>query len=481
MSDYITDNPNILNQAAVEAIVDDRIDDIVLVQDEQPTEEDNKIWIPNENIGEVQVPTYEEFSQLKNSLDTATDSDIGKALSPKTVTGGHVTEWQFKSIGGGGTGGGAVDDVQVNGVSVVSEGVANVPVADASTFGAVKVGANGVTINSSGTLSPQIAIESDIKTGTTTSRLQIPANQHMAAFYGLAKAAGADEKDSALPAGQYTEPAKSAIRSMLGVQNFDPQSIAIVANGDTHAAILSGQYVYVRGHSTLAEGMYRAASAIAVNDTLSSSNLVAGSGGGLNDMKNSVDTLNTNLSKRIPTTDSNFCERIPENSDLDNYRTGGVFIVEYDSIAFTISHMPRAASGRLIVVPVFSGGTFYVQQYYIPSTAANVVYCRKFYSLTASVPWSPWVKMANYIVEAGTVTTSSTGTASFANTYNTNEYACLSVFTTSSVSGYILIPYKYGDAANGRWGFRACKSSDMSGYANESISYVAILMPYIAT
>lgn len=109
-----------------------------------------------------------------------------------------------------------VQDVQVNGASILdAQGVANVPVANGSTFGAVKVGANGVTISSSGTLSPQIAIASDIKTGTTTTRLQIPANQHISTFYGLAKAAGSDMASSSNPVGNYTESAKSAISQML--------------------------------------------------------------------------------------------------------------------------------------------------------------------------------------------------------------------------------------------------------------------------
>lgn len=264
------------------------------------------------------------------------------------------------------------------------------------------------------------------------------------------------------------------------VQNLQ-DGLAILANGNVHAAITSGQYVYVRNHGSLAEGLYKATAAIAANGTLSSSNLTADAAGGLNALKSSVDELNTNLAKRIPTSTSSSAEIIQSGENLNDYKTGGIYIVATDSIAAAISNMPRAASGRLIVVPVFSDDADYVQQYYIPSTAVNVVYCRKFYASSASVPWSPWSKMANYIVDSGTVTTSSNGTASFANTYNTNEYACLSVFTTSAVSGYILIPYKYGDAANGRWGFKACKSSDMSGFANESITYVAILMPYIAT
>ena len=36
-----------------------------------------------------------------SAMDTATASDVNKALSPKTVTNGKVTEWQFKPISGG--------------------------------------------------------------------------------------------------------------------------------------------------------------------------------------------------------------------------------------------------------------------------------------------------------------------------------------------------------------------------------------------
>ena len=51
--------------------------------------------------------TVDDVSALKNDLnaiDSATASSIGKALSPKTVTNGKVTEWQFKPIEGGGSG-----------------------------------------------------------------------------------------------------------------------------------------------------------------------------------------------------------------------------------------------------------------------------------------------------------------------------------------------------------------------------------------
>lgn len=177
-----------------------------------------------------------------------------------------------------------VEDVQVNGTSVVSNSVANIPIASTSGLGVVQIDSSlGIGIDSS---SHKIFIDdatvANVKAGTEPYKPIVPRIQDAATFYGLAKAAGADMASSNNSVGTYTDEAKSAIRSMLGVQNFNPQSIAIVANGDTHAAITSGQYVYVQNHSTLTEGLYSASSAIAANETLSTSNLTAVGSGGLN-------------------------------------------------------------------------------------------------------------------------------------------------------------------------------------------------------
>lgn len=67
-----------------------------------------------------------------------------------------------------------------------------------------------------------------------------------------------------------------------------PNSLAIISSGYTHAAIASGQYVYVRNHSSLADGLYQALTAIAANATLSTSNLRSVSGGGLNELRNTL-------------------------------------------------------------------------------------------------------------------------------------------------------------------------------------------------
>ena len=76
------------------------------------------------------------------------------------------------------------------------------------------------------------------------------------------------------------------------------ESIAIVAEGNTHIAIASGQYVYVRGHDTLDEGLYIATGNISANATLSDSNLAAPSNGGFNSIKSQLDTLREDAVKK---------------------------------------------------------------------------------------------------------------------------------------------------------------------------------------
>lgn len=97
-----------------------------------------------------------------------------------------------------------VDDVQINGTSIVSDSVANVPIGAGLAYDGNNVKAN-------------TASDTAVKTGTATTALLTPARQHASAFYGLAKAAGHDEKGSTLPVGQYTDEAKAAIQSMLDI------------------------------------------------------------------------------------------------------------------------------------------------------------------------------------------------------------------------------------------------------------------------
>lgn len=75
--------------------------------------------------------------------------------------------------------------------------------------------------------------------------------------------------------------------------------LAIVANGNNHAAISSGQFVYVKNHDTLAEGLYKATASISANGSLSTSNLTADGTGGLNDLQGQVTALNSNINSKL--------------------------------------------------------------------------------------------------------------------------------------------------------------------------------------
>ena len=111
---------------------------------------------------------------------------------------------------------GGVEDVQINGTSIVDEdGVANVPVATERKLGVVRVDPNFGTGIYSNRIMVARSPDDFIRNGANSYRPIVPLTQHLAAFYGLAKAAGSDEKNSTLPVGQYTEAAKSAINEML--------------------------------------------------------------------------------------------------------------------------------------------------------------------------------------------------------------------------------------------------------------------------
>jgi hypothetical protein len=101
----------------------------------------------------------------------------------------------------------------------VENGVANIPVANNNTFGVVKgATSNGVYINSDGFLSISSASNSLTKIGSDSKRPITPYNEHAAAFYGLAKAAGdITQSISTNAVGTYTNEAKEAIQTMLDV------------------------------------------------------------------------------------------------------------------------------------------------------------------------------------------------------------------------------------------------------------------------
>lgn len=139
-----------------------------------------------------------------------------------------------------------VNDVQINGTSIVSGGIANIPIASSSINGVVNVqNAYGLTISNSGRLQIVTPSSEHIKGGTHLYRPITPSNQHEAVFYGLAKAAGditQSASDNAV--GTYTTEAKSAICSMLGVDSVQTVTVSgtdVTINGVANTAYQCGE------------------------------------------------------------------------------------------------------------------------------------------------------------------------------------------------------------------------------------------------
>ena len=127
-----------------------------------------------------------------------------------------------------------VTDVQMNGDSIVVNGVANIPIAVSGNLGVVKTfdgnfyGIRGYN----GELRIVNAQSGDIKVGWGSYQPITAGIQHQSTFYGLAKAAGADEKDSTLPFGTYTDAAKTAIQSMLGIDTAIANAVGQITGFD---------------------------------------------------------------------------------------------------------------------------------------------------------------------------------------------------------------------------------------------------------
>lgn len=173
-----------------------------------------------EDIRDDLSQKYERPSSGIPASDIATGviPDVsGKLDAPQTAgTQGQV----LTSDGNGGqswedpTGG--VTDVQINNTSVVTDGVANVPVAAIGTWGVTQPQTDRGIGSTDGKISISPATDNHIKNGNMIYFPVCTAKQHAASFYGLAKAAGdTTQSQSSNAVGQYTEDAKSKIHDML--------------------------------------------------------------------------------------------------------------------------------------------------------------------------------------------------------------------------------------------------------------------------
>ena len=116
-----------------------------------------------------------------------------------------------------------VQDVQVNGSSILNNGVANIPWASDTVAGVSKLNAPfGIYHRSSpneDTLMISKATADTIQAGASNYQPIVPGYQQYSAFYGLSKAAGVDLAGETVTLGQYPNSAKVAIKRMLGISD----------------------------------------------------------------------------------------------------------------------------------------------------------------------------------------------------------------------------------------------------------------------
>ena len=123
-----------------------------------------------------------------------------------------------------------VDDVQINGTSIVDNGIANIPIADNNKLGLMKTQnfAYGLAIEN-GDLTTVSAASNIIKDGKDSFRPITSNKTHISTFYGLAKAAGdTTQSVSSNPIGQYTDEAKTKIQEMIGVNDDEFELIRCI-------------------------------------------------------------------------------------------------------------------------------------------------------------------------------------------------------------------------------------------------------------
>lgn len=175
------------------------------------------------NIG-GEVSTLKSAIQQKYTLPSGGIPSTDLASGVQTSLGKADTAYQKPSTGipasdlaSGVIPSVPVQDVQIDGTSILSSGVANIPKASTNDLGVIKVG-SGLFVSSSGVVVTNKAVTNNIKAGTEQYEPIVPFNQHISTFYGLATAAGnTDQSSSSNPVGTYTSDAQLKIQQMLGL------------------------------------------------------------------------------------------------------------------------------------------------------------------------------------------------------------------------------------------------------------------------
>jgi hypothetical protein len=143
----------------------------------------------------------------------------------------------------------SVTDVQVNGASVLENGIASIPTATQGKSGVVKSWEIYGTKMYYDYLITAPASAAEIRGGVTNYKPIVSSTQNASVFYGLAKASGdttqASANTSLYPVGTYTGDAMKAIREMLGIVVLTQAEYDLILQPDPNIIYLIKEAVSV--------------------------------------------------------------------------------------------------------------------------------------------------------------------------------------------------------------------------------------------
>ena len=87
----------------------------------------------------------------------------------------------------------------------------------------------------------------------------------------------------------------AAVNELDSTDNEIESGLAAISNGDTHAQLAAGQYVYIKNHSSIAEGLYKTTAAVDANGSLvnkveSASDVLSNQSQQIDDLQGESDT-----------------------------------------------------------------------------------------------------------------------------------------------------------------------------------------------
>lgn len=222
---------------------------------------------------------------------------------------------------------------------------------------------------------------------------------------------------------------RAAADTALGTDVANLRSdLGIVENTNTAThTIAAGQYVIWKGL------LYTASSAIPSGTTLSSSNLTAVSGGGLNSLNGNIGDLNGRFTL------------LAANVDLNTVKTSGLYGTRANN-----SHAPVANVGQLAVIQYSNDWVTQIWASGVTATRGKL-YVRNFYDGTT---WSDWSELALKSDSGHGTTVSLDSYTSSDYTFQSDGYVVATCESSSTSKAIVQIKDKNGNnfVKLGGWG-----------------------------